>query len=529
MPVTQLTADEAAAWIQDGQSLMLGGFIGSVVPESVIRALGQRFARESGPRALTLIFAAGQGDGTGRAANHLAQPGMVKRVIGGHWGLVPALQHMALANEIEAYNLPQGVISHLLRDTAAGKPGTLTTTGLGTFVDPRLEGGKINAMTREDLVQVLELDGEEYLMYRRLPVDVAILRGTTADADGNITMEEECLVVENLAAAQAARNQGGKVIVQVKQVVPAGTLAPHQIKIPGIFVDAIVLCNDTSEHMQTFASPFNPDFVTSATKAKRRRQTKPSQTTVKLDAKTLIARRAVMALTPGAVLNLGIGVPEYIATIAGQTGILDSLTLTVEPGAIGGLPASGLDFGASCHPEAIITQDQMFDFYDGGGIDQAFLGLAQCGRSGDINVSRFGTRLPGCGGFINISQHAKSLYFCGTFTADGLEIAITDGQLEICREGRLQKFVSRAEQITFSAARAIATRQPVRYITERAVFRLDAQGLVLEEIAPGIDLERDILAQMAFHPLIDPDLKPMPACIFAPAFAPSSGKASSGV
>ncbi|UTV29624.1 acyl CoA:acetate/3-ketoacid CoA transferase [Photobacterium atrarenae] len=527
MPVTQLTAEEAAAWIQDGQSLMLGGFIGSVVPESVIRALGQRFARESGPQDLTLIFAAGQGDGTGRAANHLAQPGMVKRVIGGHWGLVPALQHMALANEIEAYNLPQGVISHLLRDTAAGKPGTLTATGLGTFVDPRLEGGKINTMTREDLVQVLELDGEEYLLYRRLPVDVAILRGTTADTDGNITMEEECLVVESLAAAQAARNQGGKIIVQVKRVVPAGSLSPHEIKIPGIFVDAVVICDDLSEHMQTFATPFNPDFVTSRPASAPQPRQKPPQS--RLDAKTLIARRAVLELTPGAVLNLGIGVPEYIATIAGQTGILDSLTLTVEPGAIGGLPASGLDFGASCHPEAIITQDQMFDFYDGGGIDQAFLGLAQCGRSGDINVSRFGTRLPGCGGFINISQHAKSLYFCGTFTADGLDIAVKDGQLEICREGRLQKFVSRAEQITFSAARAIATGQPVRYITERAVFRLDAQGLVLEEIAPGIDLERDILAQMAFHPLIDPDLKPMPACIFAPVFAPSHGKTSSGV
>ncbi|EAS45327.1 3-oxoacid CoA-transferase [Photobacterium profundum] len=524
MPVCQLTAEQAATWVQDGQSLMLGGFIGSVVPESIVRAIGERFSQTGVPQDLTLIFAAGQGDGKGRAANHLAQHGLVKRVIGGHWGLVPELQKMALDNEIEAYNLPQGVISHLLRDTAAGKPGTLTTTGLDTFVDPRLEGGKINAITKDDLVRIHELDGQEYLFYSRLPVDVAILRGTTADEDGNITMEDECLIVENLAAAQAARNQGGRVIVQVRRIVPSGTLDPHSIKIPGIFVDAIVLCQDETEHMQTFATRFSPEFVgrRSSAIAHIAKSYAKEKTAAVLDAKTLIARRAVMELESGAILNLGIGVPEYIATVAGQAGILDSLTLTIEPGAIGGLPASGLNFGASFLPEAIITQDQMFDFYDGGGIDQAFLGLAQCSRQGDINVSRFGNKLPGCGGFINISQHTKSLFFCGTFTANGLEVAVTDGQVDIRSEGRLKKFVTKVEQITFSASRAIATQQPVRYITERAVFRLDEKGLILEEIAPGINLERDILAQMAFHPIIDPDLKLMPACVFSPDFSLNS-------
>lgn len=519
MPVSQLTAEQAAAWVENGHAVMLGGFIGSVVPEMLVKALGERYRQTASPQGLTLIFAAGQGDGTGRAANHLAKPGLVKRVIGGHWGLVPELQKMALSNEIEGYNLPQGVISHLLRDTAAGKPGTLTTTGLDTFVDPRLEGGKINAVTTEDLISVVNLHGEEYLFYQRLPVDIAILRGTTADENGNITMEDECLVVENLAAAQAARNQGGKVIVQVKHIVPAGTLDPHSIKIPGIFVDAIVKCDDEGDHMQTFATGFNPAFVTgpSHRHAAPRSTTAAGATT--LDPKTLIARRAAMELQPGAVLNLGIGVPEYIATVAGQIGLLEHLTLTVEPGAIGGLPASGLDFGASHHPEAIITQDQMFDFYDGGGIDQAFLGLAQCAQTGDINVSRFGDKLPGCGGFINITQHAKSLYFCGTFTANGLTIDVADGELKVLQEGKLHKFVSEVEQITFSAKRAIATGQPVRYITERAVFRLDPTGLVLEEIAPGIDLERDILAQMAFRPQIDPALKTMPIDIFQPEFS----------
>ncbi|WP_330960540.1 acyl CoA:acetate/3-ketoacid CoA transferase [Photobacterium sp. 53610] len=517
MAVTQLTAEQAAAWIKDGQSVMLGGFIGSVVPESIIKALGRRFERDQSPSDLTLLFAAGQGDGAGRAADHLAIPGLVKRVIGGHWGLVPGLQRLALQNEIEAYNLPQGVISHLLRDTAAGKPGTLTTTGLGTYIDPRLEGGKINAITREDLVSLVELGGEEYLFYQRLTVDVAILRGTTADTDGNITMEDECLIAENLATAQAARNQGGQVIVQVKRIVPAGTLDPHAIKIPGIFVDAVVLCNDESEHMQTFATQFNPAFVGRAT-VREQHETAPMAVTSEPDAKTLIARRAAMLLAPDSVLNLGIGVPEYIAVVAGEQGLLDRLTLTVEPGAIGGLPASGLDFGASLHPQAIITQDQMFDFYDGGGIDQAFLGLAQCSAMGDINVSRFGDRLPGCGGFINISQHAKSVYFCGTFTAGGLEVEVRDGQLHICREGSQIKFVEQVEQITFSARRAVQTQQPVRYITERAVFRLEPQGLVLEEIAPGMDLERDILSKMSFMPIIDPDLCLMPADIFSPTF-----------
>ncbi|KDM91830.1 acyl CoA:acetate/3-ketoacid CoA transferase [Photobacterium galatheae] len=518
MAVTQLTAVQAAAWIKDGQSVMLGGFIGSVVPESIMKALGQRFEHEKSPSDLTLIFAAGQGDGQGRAADHLAIPGMVKRVIGGHWGLVPGLQKLALQNEIEAYNLPQGVISHLLRDTAAGKPGTLTTTGLGTYIDPRLEGGKINAITHEDLVSVVALEGEEYLLYKRLPVDVAILRGTTADTHGNITMEDECLIAENLATAQAAKNQGGQVIVQVKRIVPAGTLDPHAIKIPGIFVDAVVLCEDESEHMQTFATQFDPAFVGRAT-AREQQETVSYPAQSEPDAKTLIARRAAMVLAPGSVLNLGIGVPEYIAVVAGEQGMLDRLTLTVEPGAIGGLPASGLDFGACRNPQAIITQDQMFDFYDGGGIDQAFLGLAQCSAMGDINVSRFGDRLPGCGGFVNISQHAKSVYFCGTFTADGLAVEVHDGQLHIKQEGRQIKFVEQVEQITFSARRAIQMRQPVRYMTERAVFRLEPEGLVLEEIAPGIDLERDILAKMAFMPIIDPNLSLMPADIFSSAFS----------
>ncbi|WP_194438345.1 CoA-transferase [Vibrio fluminensis] len=510
--VVQLTPVEAAKWIEDGDSVLLGGFIGAVVPEAIESALGDRYAQTQSPKDLTLLFAAGQGDGKSRAINHLAQQGLVKRAIGGHWGLVPKLQQLAVDNLIEAYNLPQGIISHLLRDTAAGKPGTISKVGLGTFVDPRIEGGKVNAVTEKDLVQVIELAGEEYLFYHKLPVSVAILRGTTADENGNITMEDECLIAESLAAAQAARNSGGRVIVQVKQVVKSGSLDPHAVKIPGIFVDAIVVCPKPEQHMQTFATMMNPEFVgRGIALSDNVTNTEESKAP---DAKTIIARRAAMELIPNSILNLGIGAPEYIAQVARQAAVLEQFTLTVEPGAVGGEPQSGLDFGASRLPQAIISQDQMFDFYDGGGVDQAFLGLAQCDSQGDINVSRFGSKIAGCGGFINITQNAKNVYFCGTFTARGLHVRGVDGALEIVSEGQQHKFIEQVEQITFSSLQANKQRQPVMYITERAVFKLQPYGLELIEIAPGVDLERDVICQMEFVPIISPSLKLMDKKLF---------------
>ncbi|ANQ19307.1 acyl CoA:acetate/3-ketoacid CoA transferase [Vibrio natriegens] len=516
--VTKLTAQQAAEWIEDGDAVLLGGFIGSVVPEAIERAIGERFRDTQSPRDLTLLFAAGQGDGQGRAINHLAEQGLVKCAIGGHWGLVPKLQQLAVDNLIQGYNLPQGIISHLLRDTAAGKLGTVSKVGLGTFVDPRLEGGKINQATSDDWVELIELGGEEHLFYHKLPVTVSILRGTTADENGNITMEDECLIVESLAAAQAARNNGGKVIVQVKQIVSAGKLDPHAVKIPGIFVDAVVVCEDPTEHMQTFATMMNPEFVGIEHSDDNLTTSSSPSTQSKLDAKTIIARRAAMELKPNSILNLGIGAPEYIAEVAKQAGILDQFTLTVEPGAVGGIPQSGLDFGASRLPQAIIGQDQMFDFYDGGGVDQAFLGLAQSDVTGNINVSRFGSKIAGCGGFINITQNAKQVYFCGTFTAQGLAVEVDNQAVNIVQEGKQKKFIKQVEQITFSAAQALSNNKPVMYITERAVFELSPSGLALIEIAPGVDLEKDILQQMEFTPVISPSLKVMPNAIFQPSF-----------
>ncbi|WP_312071571.1 acyl CoA:acetate/3-ketoacid CoA transferase [Anaerotignum propionicum] len=501
------SAEEAALLVKNQDTISVSGFVACGLPETLNTALEKRFIETGSPKNLTLFYAAGLGNRDGSGADHFAHEGMTKRVIGGHWNLAPKLGQLAIENKIEAYNFPQGTLCQLYRDIAAHKVGTITHVGLNTFVDPRNQGGKLNDITTEDMVKLLEIDGKEQLLYKAIPINICFIRGTYADEYGNISLEKEVAPFEVTSLAQATKNSGGKVIVQVETIVRGGTLDPKLVKIPGIYVDGIVLSKE-EEHQQCLNGKYDPSL------AGEIRILTDSTSTLKLDAKKIIARRAAMELQKDTVVNLGIGAPEYVSAVANEEGIGDFMTLTVEVGPVGGIPQGGTRFGGSINADCVLDQPYQFDFYDGGGVDLAFLGLAQTDGDGNVNVSKFGPRIAGCGGFINITQNAKKVFFCGTFTAGGLKTAVENGKMLITKEGAERKFVNAVEHITFSGKYANKTNQPVMYITERAVFELRQDGVHLIEVAPGIDIQTQIIDLMGFVPKMEKEVRLMDERIF---------------
>lgn len=503
-----ISSTEAVNRVKSGDVLAVQAFVGMAHPEELSMMLEKRFLETGHPQNLTLFYSAGNGDGKDKCVNHYGHTGLLKRVIASHYNLAPKLGKLIAANQIEGYAMPQGALTSFYRNLAGRKPGVITHVGLKTFADPRVEGGKLNAMTTEDLIKVVTIDGREYLHYQPVKkFDIAFIRGTTADTFGNITMEKEAALLEAFHIAQATKAYGGTVIAQVERIAEKGTLHPQQVKVPGVLVDAIVVAKP-EYHWQNNDSFYDPS------QSGELRRPMADIPAMELTERKVIARRCVLELTPDAVLNLGVGMPDGVATVANEEGLIDDIILTVESGPLGGISASGGNFGAAYNPLAILEHPNMFDLYDSGRLDIAFLGLAQADEAGNINVSKFGSRIAGCGGFVNITQNAKKVVFCGTLTAGGLKLAVENGRLKILQEGKNKKFIKKVEQITFSGTYAKEMGQPVLYVTERAVFVLTPEGMVLTEVAPGIDLQQDVLAHIEFPVKVSPDLKLMDPRLF---------------
>ena len=509
-----VSAAEAAAHIKDESIVGIGGFLGIGAAEEIYLAIEKRFLEEAHPRNLTLVHTGGVGDGDSRGNNVLAHEGLIKRLIGGHFARIPKLGAMVEQEQIEAYNIPQGILSHLYRESAAGRPRLITKVGLKTFVDPDYDGARVNSISKETLVEKVTFDGEDYLAYKVPKVNVAVLRGTSADSMGNISLENEPLTLEAISIASAAKNNGGIVIVQVEKLVRDGSILPQAVKIPHIMVDYVVVAQDKERnHRQNYGTYFDPRFTRRDIISEDLRAFAEP-----MGMRKIIARRAAMCMESRfKVVNFGIGIPEVVCSVLHEEGLGDRYTPIIESGIIGGMALGNMNFGASISPDAIIDQTYMFDFIDGGGLDISFLGLAQCDPRGNINVSRFGKKVAGCGGFIDITQNVRNIVFCGTFTANGFEADVENGELRIRREGSVNKFVSALQQITFSGEVARENNKRVIFVTERAVLELVPDGLMVTEIAPGVDLERDVLAHMDFRPLVSDNLRLMDAAIFRDA------------
>lgn len=509
-----ITGMEAAELIQDGATVALSGFIGFGLAEEVLCAVESRFVEKGHPAGINLVSVAGLGgDGKNRGFNHFGHPGMVGRLYASNLSMAGRLSALISENMFPAYLVPQGVLTQMFRAIAGGKPGVISPVGLRTFVDPRVDGAKINEAAHksgEEVVELITLRGKECLFYPAFPVDVAVIKGNTADENGNISCEREALRLEQYEMAAAAKNSGGIVIAQVEKIIPAGEIHPKQVVVPGQLIDYLVIATGENGRQQfALEKPYEPSW------AGEEKIVLDEMEPMAAGIRKVIARRVTKEIKKGDFVNLGIGIPDGVSRVLNEEGRIHEVTMSVESGVIGGVPAPGLGTGAAYNPQVILRQADMFDYYDGGGIDFACLGGAQFDQYGNVNVSKFNGKVTGPGGFINISQNAKRICFAGTFTAGQTEMEIRDGKLHIIKEGSVRKFCRQVEQITFSGQYSIEQgRQQVLIVTERAVFELTEQGIMLKEIAPGIDLERDVLGQMEFRPIISPDLRIMDEEIF---------------
>lgn len=498
-----ISAEAAVSFVKNGDTLCIGGGgAGHAVPDRLMEALGQRFRKTDLPKKITILHPCGIGENKVRGLNHLAHEGLLDTVIGGFWGNAPKMATLCLKGQIKGYNFPQGVLSHLVRAIAGGEKGLLTRTGLHTFVDPRYEGGKVNSATKKDLVEIININGEEFLFYHNIPINISFIRGSSADVDGNLTMEDEVATFAMLSIAHATKVNGGIVIAQVKSI-NSNHAKPVNVKVPGVLIDYIV--EDSSQTM-TFLTDYEQAFID--------REATYFTDSLKLEGiKRTIARRAALELPQKAFVNLGYGMADGIPIVVQEEGMLDDITFMIEQGQTDGLIATGLNFGAMYNPAAITDDGYQFDFFHGGGLDICFLGFAQIDQDGNVNASRFGNVFTGCGGFIDISQHTKKIVFCGAFSAKA-DVIVHEKGLTISHPGKIVKFLKKVEQVTFNGKQAFRKGQQVLFCTERAVFRLTENGIELMEIAPGIDLEKDVLSMMEFKPLISPKLKIMEKKIF---------------
>lgn len=506
-----ITANEAASLIKDGSTVCTIGMTLISASESILKEIEKSFLSTGHPCDLTYVHSAGQCD-RNRGNHHLAYEGMVKRIIGSHWGLAPRWMEMISQNKVEAYCLPQGQMTHLYRAMASGKPGEISKVGLGTFIDPRIEGGKMNDKTKKlpDISSVIDIDNEEYMFYHSIPLDVVIIRGTTCDEMGNLTTSDEAMKLEIMPAVLAAKRYGGKVIAQVKYVAKTGTIHPKEVTVPGVFIDAVVVCeNPEQDHRQTSSWYYNPAYSGDLREPSARTTPLPN------NVRKVIGRRAMMEMYQGCIINLGTGIPnDVIGSIAAEEQVSDSVMITVESGIYGGIQAGGIDFGIGKNLLAMIEHDVQMDYYNGAGVDITYMGAGEIDPEGNVNATKLGDKCTGAGGFIDITQNAKHVVFCSTFTAGNLEVEFSNGEVKIINEGRIKKFVNAVKQISYNGKIARKNNQKMHFVTERAVFELKKEGLVLVEIAPGIDLQKDIFDQMEFMPIISESLCIMPKEIF---------------